>query len=156
EVTAAVDRAAAELAKRLLSRAQNNDAGYLVLNPCGFRRRIALVLPDIPAPLPLTPPLIACQSDGGVGRVVVEVPALGFAWIPKRGPAAAAPAAGRMRLADPRHVRNEFFEAEVDPATGGLKAIRDHRSRVNRLGQMLVYNPGSSMQVSKIETVSTG
>jgi hypothetical protein len=156
EVSAAVDRAAAELARRLMARAQGNDAGYLVLNPCSFRRRIALALPDIPAPLPLGGPLIACQSDGGVGRMVVEVPALGFAWIPKRGPAAAPPAAGRMRLADGRCVRNEFFEAEVDPATGGLKAIRDHRSRGNRLGQMLVYNPGSTMQVTKIETASAG
>ena len=156
EVTATVDRAAAELARRLLARAQRDEPGYLVLNPCSFRRRIALALPDIPAPLPLAPPLIASQSDGSVGRVVVEVPALGFAWVPKRGPAAPPPAAGRMRLADARCVRNEFFEAEVDPATGGLKAIRDHRSRVNRLGQMLVYNPGSTMQVTKIETVSAG
>jgi hypothetical protein len=155
EVTGAVDRAAAELAKRLMARATNDEPGYLLLNPCGFRRRVALALPDIPAPLPLNPPLIASQSDGKTGRLVVEIPALGFAWVPKRGPAAAPPAS-RMKLADKRCVRNESFEAEVDATTGGLKAIRDHRSRVNRLGQMLVFNPGSTMHVDKIETVSTG
>jgi hypothetical protein len=61
-----------------------------------------------------------------------------------------------MRLADNRCVRNEFFEAEVDPVTGGLKAIRDHRNRVNRLGQQLVYNPGSSIRVKEIRTTVNG
>src|SRR5262249_22254722 len=67
-----------------------------------------------------------------------------------------APAPGRMKLADDRCVRNEFLEAEVDPQTGGLKAIRDQRTRVSRLGQQLVFNPGSTMRVSKVQTTSTG
>jgi len=61
-----------------------------------------------------------------------------------------------MKLADERAVRNEFFEAEIDPATGGLRAIRDHRTRANRLAQQLIYNPGSTMRAQKIEVTSTG
>jgi hypothetical protein len=61
-----------------------------------------------------------------------------------------------MRLADERCVRNEYFEAEIDPATGGLRAIRDPRTRVNRLGQQIVFNPGSTAYVQQIRTTSTG
>ena len=87
---------------------------------------------------------------------MVEVPALGFAWFPREGPPGPPPPAGRMRLADDRCVRNEYFEAEVDPATGGLRAIRDHRTRANRVGQQVVFNPGSTTHVQQIRTTSTG
>jgi hypothetical protein len=61
-----------------------------------------------------------------------------------------------MKLADDRCVRNEFFEAEIDPATGGLRAFRDQRGRTNRLGQQLVYNPGSSMRARSIRATCAG
>jgi hypothetical protein len=61
-----------------------------------------------------------------------------------------------MRLADSRTVRNEFFEAEIDPGTGGLRAIRDQRTRSGRLGQQLVYQPGSFMQAAEVRVTSTG
>lgn len=156
ELAEAQDRAAGLLARRLVARGRENNPGYLVLNPCSFLRRVALELPDVPAPLPLGGPLKACQVEGGTARVVVEVPAFGFAWVPRAAPGAAAPPAGRMRLADERCVRNEFFEAEVDAATGGLRAVRDVRMRVSRLGQQLVFNPGSTMQARSIKTTSTG
>ena len=56
----------------------------------------------------------------------------------------------RMRLADDRCVRNEYFEAEVDPVTGGLKRISDQKYRLPRLGQQIVYNPGSVPKVKQI------
>jgi hypothetical protein len=61
-----------------------------------------------------------------------------------------------MRLADERSIRNEFFEAAIDPATGGLVSIRDHRSRTNRLSQQLVYNPGSLMRGRQVTVTSAG
>jgi alpha-mannosidase len=144
------------LAARLLVRAQNPTPGYLLLNPCSFARRAALELEGFAGPLPLGGPVKACQVDDDRGRLVVEVPALGFAWIPRSGdPNATAPVA-RMRLADANHVRNEFFEAEIDPATGGLRAYRDHRTRVNRLGQQLVFNPGSTMKAREVKITSAG
>ncbi len=152
----AQDLAAAALAQRLIARGQENNPGFLVLNPCSFARRVALDLPGVAAPLPLAGPLKACQIDGGTARVVVEVPALGFAWVPKTAGPAAPTISGRMRLADERCVRNEVLEAEVDPATGGLRAIRDVRTRVSRMGQQLVYQPGSTMVAKSIQTNSTG
>jgi hypothetical protein len=151
-------RVAAALADRLQARAQPNQPGYMILNPCAFARRVALELEGGASPLAIEGPVKACQLDGGRLKAVVEVPALGFAWIPREGPLDTKPMATRLKLADaPSHtLRNEFFEVELDPVTGGLKAIRDHKTRVNRLGQRLVFNPGSRMVVKDIKTTSTG
>jgi hypothetical protein len=155
ELSTAMDRSAAALAKRLVSRGQPGTEGYLILNPCSFIRRVALDLPGITSALPTGGHLKACQIEGDMARVVVEVPALGFAWVPKT--AAAVPAqTPRMRLADERCVRNEYFEAEIDQQTGGLRAVRDQRTRTSRLGAMLVYNPGSNMRASRIQITSSG
>jgi hypothetical protein len=148
--------AALRLAERLQARAPADTPGYLVLNPCSFARRLALDLTDVAGPLPIAGPVKACQVDGQTTRLVVEVPALGFAWFPQTGPPGTPVQAARMRLADKQCVRNEFFEAEVDQATGGLRAIRDHRSRINRLGQQLVFNPGSTMRAKEVKVTSTG
>jgi hypothetical protein len=155
EVIAVQDKAARALARRLVARGQENKPGFLVLNPCSFIRRVALELPDVSSPLTQEGPLKACQIEDGTARVVIEVPALGFAWVSKTPAASAAPVR-KMRLADDRCVRNEFFEAEVDPQTGGLRAIRDTRTRVPRLGQQLVFNPGSTMRAKQVQTTSTG
>jgi hypothetical protein len=152
-----VEKEAAEtLAARLLARATAAAPGYLVLNPCSFTRRLALELDNPTIPLPIAGPVKACQVDAGKLRVVIEVPGLGFAWFPGAGPAGTPPPTMRMRLADERTVRNEFFEAEVDMETGGLRAIRDHKTRLNRLGQKLVFNPGSTMRASSVNMTSQG
>ncbi|HLJ92356.1 MAG TPA: hypothetical protein VKU02_04105 [Gemmataceae bacterium] len=152
-----VEHEAAEaLAERLLARAEGDNPGFLLFNPCSFTRRVALELEGLSGTLPLTGPLKIYQTNGEKTQLVAEIPALGYAWIPARGtPGGKAPPA-RMRLADGKTVRNEFFEAEIDPATGGLRAFRDHRSRVNRLGQQLVFNPGSTMRALQIEITSAG
>ena len=144
------------LAQRLLARATGNTRGYLLLNPCSFTRRFALELDNIAGPLPLGGPLKTCQVEGGRAKVLAEVPALGFAWIPGTAPAGTPSMPMRMKLADRHCVRNEFLEAEVDPHTGGLKAIRDHRSRGNRLGQQLIFNPGSTMRAAEVRVTSAG
>lgn len=144
------------LAARLLARAAADTPGLLLFNPCSFTRRVALEREDIRGRLLLTGPLKAYQNEGEKTRLVVEVPALGFAWIPRQGPPGGSAPPARMRLADAHHVRNEFFEAEIDPATGGLRAFRDHRTRVNRIGQQLVFNPGSTMRAKEVKVLSNG
>jgi len=144
------------LAERLLARATGENEGILILNPCSFARRVALELPHSALPIPVTGPVKACQIEGDLLRLVVEVPSLGFAWVPRSGPPGTAPMPLRMKLADDRHVRNEFFEAAIDPATGGLRGLWDHRTRANRIGQQLIFNPGSTMRVTGIKVVSTG
>jgi hypothetical protein len=148
--------AAAALAGRLVSRAEAAAPGYMVLNPCGFARRVALELDDVRGPLPIGGPIKAGQFDGSHAKLVVEVPALGFAWFPRSGPPGTPAPPSRMKLADERAVRNEYFEADIDPQTGGLRGIRDHRTRVNRLGQVLLYNPGSTARCREVKVTSAG
>lgn len=144
------------LAERLLSRAPANSPGLLILNPCSFARRVALEVDGIDGALPIEGPLKACQVDDGKARLVVEVPALGFAWVPRRSQPGTAAQAKRMKLADDRHVRNEFFEAEIDPTTGGLRGFWDHRTRNSRVGQQMIYNPGGKVHCSSVKVTSTG
>ena len=59
-----------------------------------------------------------------------------------------------LRLADGNTVRNEYFEAEIDPATGGIKALRDTRTKIPRLGMQLVYNPGSRAEGQSVKVTS--
>jgi len=153
ELADAQKQASEALAQRLLARATSEQPGYLILNPCSFTRRVALELDEAGA-VPVGGPVKASQVDGALSRLVVEVPGLGFAWFPKGQPGAAPPK-GRT-LADKNGVRNEFFEADIDPATGGLKAIRDLRTRINRLGQQLVFNPGSTMKLTEVQVTSAG
>ena len=148
-------RAADALGQRLLARGQENSPGYLLLNPCSFTRRVVVEVGGVSGHLVPQGPIKAAQQDGDRARLVVEVPPMGFAWVPRQGGATPAPAA-KMKLADERCVRNEFLEAEIDPATGGLKTIRDTRFRLGRLGQQLVFNPGSTMQARSVQTTSAG
>ena len=147
---------AEKLAARLQSRAAENQPGYLLLNPCSFPRRVALELDPIEGAFPVEGPVKAAQFDSDKLRVVVEVPGLGFAWIPRTGrPGTSVPKA-RLRTAEELTVRNEFFEAEVDKATGGLRFIRDLRTRAPRVAQQLVYNPGSKMEARSIRVTMAG
>jgi alpha-mannosidase len=157
ELAGVLDKVGDALARRLVARGTEGRPGFLVLNPCSFKRRVAL---ELPASSGLAPggPVKAHQVDGDTIRAVVEVPALGFAWV-ARTDAASRPgpaASHKLRMADDRCVRNEFLEAEVDPQTGGLKAIRDMRMRVPRLGQQLVFNPGSTMRAKELRITSAG
>jgi hypothetical protein len=139
---------AQRLARRLLARATSEQPGYLLLNPCSFPRRVALELDPFPGPVPLAEPIKAAQFDPDKTRLVVEVPALGFAWFPRRPTSNTSPPRARVKTAEGNLVRNEYFEAEIDPATGGLRFLRDLRFRSKRLGQQLVYNPGSSLKLN--------
>lgn len=156
DLRAVEQKIAAALAERLLVRAQSGTPGYLFLNPCNFARRVAIELDETIGPLAVAGPLKAWQPAGQQTRLVVEIPALGFSWVPRSSSEGPSAPASRMQLADENHVRNEFFEAEIDPATGGLRGIWDQRTRVSRLGQQLIYQPGSRMRASARPVATSG
>jgi hypothetical protein len=143
------------LAERLQVRAVENRPGHLILNSCGFTRRVLVELANQPGPIPVEGPVKSCEFADGTLRAVVEVPGLGFAWIP-RGSAATPVFKSKIKTAELTTVRNEFFEAELDPATGGLRAFRDMKTRINRLGQYLVYNPGSKAIATSVQVTNAG
>ncbi|MFO0926833.1 MAG: hypothetical protein U0736_07295 [Gemmataceae bacterium] len=123
--------AAAALTARLVARGPADAPGYLLLNPCGFPRRVTVEIPGITAPLPTGGPVKAAQLDGAVTRAVVEVPPLGFTWLPKNpppGPALAArgcawPTNGRFATSSsrPRSTRRRAGCAAF--ATSGCASV---------------------------------
>jgi hypothetical protein len=146
---------AKKLAERLQVRAEDNRPGYMLLNPCGFTRRVAIEVDPMRDPLPIEGPVKASQHDTDKTRLIAEIPPLGFAWIPSNGVPGATGHRPRIKMAETNIVRNEYFEAEIDPATGGLKAFKD-RSKLARLGMQLVYNPGSRAEGRSVRITQNG
>ncbi len=145
---------AKKLAERLQTRSAEGQPGLLVFNPCGFTRRVALEVTGFRGAIAVSDPVKAAEFDGDIARLVVEVPPLGFAWVPRAG--TASPPKPRIKLADGLTVRNEFFECDVDSATGGIRSFRDMRTRLTRFGQQLVFNPGSKMVGKDIRVTNAG
>ncbi len=52
-------------------------------------------------------------------------------------------------LAEPALLRNEFLEAHIDPATGGLRAVGDYGKRGNRMSQQLAYRQDHASTAGK-------
>ncbi len=147
---------AKKLAERLQTRSVNDQPGFLVFNPCSFTRRVALELGGFAGPIPVADPLKAAEFSGDHARLVVEIPPLGYAWIPRQGPPGTPPPRERMKLAQALTVRNEFFECDIDAGSGGIRSFRDLRTRATRFGQQLVYNPGSKMIARTVEVTNSG
>jgi hypothetical protein len=143
------------LADRIQVRSAPNLPGVLVFNPCNFTRRVALELDDFGGPIPVADPVKAAEFHGVAAKLVVEVPSLGFAWIPRGTPNGPVPKS-RIKTADGTTVRNEFLEADFDPATGAIRAVRDLRTRTNRLGMQLVFNPGSRTKARSVTVTNAG
>src|SRR5205823_14065137 len=88
--------------------------GCLVINPCSFVRRIGvegLELSGLPA---IERPVYAADEHAGVQHAVVDVPAFGFVHLT---PGKEAPRDKALLLAEDGVLRNEFFEAIINPTT---------------------------------------
>ncbi len=150
------DHWAQTLADRLQARSAPNQPGIMVFNPCGFTRRAALEIEGFGGAIPVSDPIKAAEFGEARARLVVEIPPLGYVWIPRGSASAATPPKPRIKLAEGLIVRNESFEADIDSTTGGLRGFRDLRNRSNRFGQQLVFNPGSKMKARDIRITHVG
>jgi alpha-mannosidase len=114
------------------------EAGYLILNPCDAPRRAVVVLPDAPLDQAPVGPLRAAQfTDRGVAGVV-DLPAFGFVWVPRRTPAPEAAPRPALVRALGRTLANEWIEVTFDERTGGLRSIHRPGEPTPRLAQQLV------------------
>jgi hypothetical protein len=145
---------AKKLADRIQVRSAEGQPGLMVFNPCSFTRRVALEVDGFRGMIPVADPVKAAEFSGTSAKLVVEVPAFGFAWVPRTGNAAAPKP--RIKLAEGLTVRNEFVECDVDATTGGIRSFRDTRTRSSRFGQQLVFNPGSKMVARDITITNNG
>jgi alpha-mannosidase len=87
---------------------------------------------------------------------VVEVPALGIAWVPfavAKGDKVKIP---RQNIVQGQGLRNSHLAVEIDTATGGVRSVLDAARNIPRIGQQLVYAPGSQMICESIEVLRNG
>jgi alpha-mannosidase len=153
----ALREATQSLAQVLPREQPGSDArrGSFIANPLSFSRRVGIELPAEMALPNVSGPVQAAQQQAGRKVAVVEVPAMGFAWI---GPGAGEapppkPAAGgfwsRLKpgsaktgdksLVEGSTLRNEHMEVVIDERSGGIRALNDYRTRGNRLSQQLAF-----------------
>jgi alpha-mannosidase len=142
EATGQLDQAqeawSSALAKALLSTAIEERSGYLVINPTGVARRVAVTLPDAEADLRPEGPLKAAQfTEEGVSAVV-DVAAFGYAWVPKQTSVTAPFAKLEGLGVRDRTMTNESMSVTIDSASGGIRGISGPGEATARLGQQLV------------------
>jgi hypothetical protein len=145
---------AQRLAGRLLVQAPAKRPGYLVFNPCSFARRVAVGLPEASTLLP-APAWASQPGEAGI-EAVIEVPPLGFAWVPQAVEKGAKVRVPKQPIVAGHSLRNEHVHVEVDPVSGGIKSIRDGHKLIARLGQQLVYGPGSTMRCREVTVTKQG
>ena len=135
----AAETAWGEAASRgVLGTSKTGRPGFLVVNPVGVARRVAVTLPDAALDLRPEGPLRAAQltEDGVVA--VIDVPAFGFAWVPRDTNFEASPAPAGTVSAKDKVLRNESMSVEIDPATGGIRGVKAVGEDTARLGQQLI------------------
>ncbi|MBN1588544.1 MAG: hypothetical protein JW888_03425 [Pirellulales bacterium] len=138
---AALDEAIAQLAESLPRRDDEETFGRLCINPCSFARAYE------------TPRKGTDRFTPGV-PASINVPAMGFTWAspetapretqaetpgPRKGFWSRTRRRSPQPLAEENILRNEFFEATIDSATGAVSAIHDYHTRGNRLAAQLAF-----------------
>ncbi|MDX2039195.1 MAG: glycosyl hydrolase family 38 [Isosphaeraceae bacterium] len=153
EIAAALPAWGAALARGVIGDpAEIPRPGFLVFNPIGQARRAAVILPEAAPDLKAEGPLRAAQlTDEGVWAVV-ELPAYGYAWIPREPePGGGGIEPGEVSLRDNR-LRNAAIELQVDAQTGGIRGFNAAGEATARLGQQLAVRGLVDAQGSPITT----
>jgi alpha-mannosidase len=139
------DQAAQRLSDKLAGTSRAAGRGVLVVNPHSFVRRECVEVKDFAALPPIEKPVYAVGGSAAAGQVVVDIPPLGFVWIP----AESKPAKDTKQplLAEEGLLRNEFFEAHINAVTGTLSSLHEYGKRGNRLSQQLALRlPGAAQK----------
>ncbi len=138
------DATAKTLATALTAANPSGPRGTLVINPGSVVRRFGvegLGLSGLPT---VERPVYAADELSGVQHAVVDVPAFGFVHLTPGKTASRD--TKTLLLAEDGVLRNEFFEAIINPTTGSLAAIHEYKSRGNRLSQQLALRMPNAKQ----------
>jgi alpha-mannosidase len=138
--------------------------GCLVVNPWSFAARQWIETPALEHVPALGGAVWKTAEVAEKKEAIVDLPALGFAWL-EAGPAPvpAAPEPRRRRDAKPQEpplaeehtLRNELFQVQLNPLTGAIQSIHDLNYRGNRLAQQIAYrspHPARSVQGDESES----
>ena len=133
--------AASQLASALTTASAGKSTGVLVINPCSFVRRLGVEATGLTGLPTIEKPVYSADESDRGKQVVVDVPGMGFVHV---SPGKASPRDRKtLLLVEENVLRNEFFEAVINPTTGSLAAIHEYSSRGNRMSQQLAMRmPG--------------
>lgn len=136
---------AQQVAKQISAGGDVTKLGAMVLNTQSVVRRMLVELPaQVQGSPPIARPLYAVAPLPGANAAkvaVVDVPAMGFVWIPNKNPEV-RPDPKAVMLAEGNVLRNEFFEAVINPVTGTLKSFNAFQARGNRISQQVALRGG--------------
>ncbi|MFW6168959.1 MAG: hypothetical protein ACODAD_00615 [Planctomycetota bacterium] len=140
-------QAVEHLSQLIPRRGEPPETGYLAVNPSSHVRRVSLSVPAL-SPLPaVTPPVYA--ADSADNCLVVDVPPMGFAWITPGDQPPKPPRRPPPVLAEEHRLFNEYFEAYINPSTGGIESLYEYEKRGNRLSQQLAVRNARQQQATK-------
>lgn len=107
-----------------------------LLNPHFAPRRIREPIPaDSPRDLPPTQaPVLLVERLGNATAALVDLPASGLTSLPRGG---GQPGRKPPSMVTGQTIRNEYFELEIDPQSGGIRRLRTHQARQTLLSQRL-------------------
>ena len=117
---------------------QRQRDGYMVFNPASISRQVPVILRGAAIDLRPEGPLRVAQfTEEGV-YAIVDLPPMGFAWVPKESNSGSPLLATDGSQTRGRHLHNEFVEIEIDNITGGIRSLVAVGESTARLGQQLV------------------
>ncbi len=168
-----VERSAEDLVKIVMA-GGGDQPGMLLINTLSFPRRVVFPLDQAEYPPEVGGAIRAVQFDDKSKIAIVDLPAAGFTWLPTAS-ANAKPTESSVPLVEEHMLRNEYFEAHINPETGGIQRIKEYGRRPNRLSQQLAFRfaqprtiqPGddydesettsySEMRCQSVEVISDG
>jgi hypothetical protein len=132
----------------------SSQPGYLLLNPCSFSRQVRVNLPKATTLFP-APATASQKAEQGIDAIL-ELPPFGYAWLPCSVEKGAKVRLPREVIATDHTLSNSHLIVEIDPATGSLRSLRDATKQIPRLGQQLVFAPGSTMHGTGIRISRNG
>jgi alpha-mannosidase len=130
---------------RCVTGGKGSNTGVLVLNPNSCVRRMGIETTALVAPPLAEKPIYSSDTAGSSTQVVVDVPPMGYVFISNdsKGKRDSKP----LLLAEDNTLRNEFFEAVINPTTGTLAALHEYKTRGNRMSQQLALRmPGAKQK----------
>ncbi|HJN10149.1 MAG TPA: hypothetical protein QF564_15795 [Pirellulaceae bacterium] len=125
------------------------EKGYLIANPLNHARRMLIDISELDRLPEAAKPVYAVGEADGCKLAVVDVPSMGFAWLAgsatqrtakQTNPAMAEESDGALLL------RNDFFEASINPTTGALQSMQDYQTRGNRISYQLALRCSGPQQ----------
>lgn len=149
-----LNEVASRFVHRLTSGATVRAPGYLLFNPCSFSRQVPVQLPLATTLLPA--PAWASQKASEGIDAIVELPPLGFAWLPRSVEKGAKVRVPKHTLVEGTTLKNDYLIIEIDPQSGGIRSIKDAIKEIPRLGQQLVFAPGSTMKCNEVKVTKNG